>query len=107
MHGEKPRQIALRLLQREAGGDFIENRLAAALAQTRLSAADRHLCQELAYGVVRWQGTLDWLIARKTDARELKPTLKDAGLLTRDSRIKERKKYGLLGARKAPQYHKR
>ncbi len=39
--------------------------------------------------------------------RELKPTLKSAGLLTRDSRIKERKKYGLLGARKAPQYHKR
>lgn len=39
--------------------------------------------------------------------KELKPQLKDAGLLTRDSRIKERKKYGLLGARKAPQYHKR
>ncbi len=39
--------------------------------------------------------------------RELKPTLKAAGFLTRDSRIKERKKYGLLGARKAPQYHKR
>jgi len=39
--------------------------------------------------------------------RELKPTLKAAGLLTRDSSIKERKKYGLLGARKAPQYHKR
>jgi small subunit ribosomal protein S9 len=39
--------------------------------------------------------------------RELKPALKAAGLVTRDSRIKERKKYGLLGARKAPQYHKR
>lgn len=39
--------------------------------------------------------------------RELKPTLKAAGLLTRDSRKKESKKYGLLGARKAPQYHKR
>jgi len=39
--------------------------------------------------------------------RELKGTLKGAGLLTRDSRVKERKKYGLLGARKAPQYHKR
>jgi small subunit ribosomal protein S9 len=39
--------------------------------------------------------------------RELRPTLKGAGLLTRDARIKERKKYGLLGARKAPQYHKR
>ena len=39
--------------------------------------------------------------------KELKPNLKSAGLLTRDARIKERKKYGLLGARKAPQYHKR
>lgn len=39
--------------------------------------------------------------------KELKPALKSAGFLTRDARIKERKKYGLLGARKAPQYHKR
>lgn len=39
--------------------------------------------------------------------KELKSNLKGAGLLTRDARIKERKKYGLLGARKAPQYHKR
>ena len=39
--------------------------------------------------------------------KELKTTLKGAGLLTRDARVKERKKYGLLGARKAPQYHKR
>lgn len=39
--------------------------------------------------------------------KELRPTLKEAGLLTRDPREKERKKYGLLGARKAPQYHKR
>jgi len=39
--------------------------------------------------------------------KELKLALKQAGLLTRDARIKERKKYGLLGARKAPQYHKR
>ncbi len=39
--------------------------------------------------------------------KELKSSLKGAGFLTRDARIKERKKYGLLGARKAPQYHKR
>ena len=39
--------------------------------------------------------------------RELRPVLKSASLLTRDARVKERKKYGLLGARKAPQYHKR
>jgi small subunit ribosomal protein S9 len=38
---------------------------------------------------------------------ELRSALKKAGLLTRDAREKERKKYGLLKARKASQYHKR
>ncbi|MBE6903678.1 MAG: 30S ribosomal protein S9 [Ruminococcaceae bacterium] len=38
---------------------------------------------------------------------ELKPVLKKAGLLTRDPRMKERKKYGLKGARRAPQFSKR
>ncbi len=38
---------------------------------------------------------------------ELRPTLKRAGLLTRDPRVKERKKVGLKRARKAPQYTKR
>ncbi len=38
---------------------------------------------------------------------EYKPILKKAGLLTRDPRMKERKKYGLKKARKAPQYSKR
>jgi small subunit ribosomal protein S9 len=37
----------------------------------------------------------------------LKPPLRRAGLLTRDPRMKERKKYGLKRARKAPQYTKR
>ena len=38
---------------------------------------------------------------------ELRPSLKAAGFLTRDPRIKERKKYGLKGARRAPQFSKR
>ena len=38
---------------------------------------------------------------------ELRPSLKKAGFLTRDSRIKERKKYGLRGARRGCQYSKR
>ena len=38
---------------------------------------------------------------------ELKPVLKKAGLVTRDSRVKERKKYGLAGARRAYQFSKR
>jgi small subunit ribosomal protein S9 len=38
---------------------------------------------------------------------ELRPPLKKAGLLTRDPRVKERKKYGLRKARKRPQFSKR
>jgi small subunit ribosomal protein S9 len=38
---------------------------------------------------------------------DYRPVLKRAGLLTRDARVKERKKYGLKGARRAPQFSKR
>lgn len=38
---------------------------------------------------------------------DLRPTLKKAGYLTRDPRMKERKKYGLKKARRAPQFSKR
>ncbi len=38
---------------------------------------------------------------------EYRPALKKAGFLTRDSRMKERKKYGLKAARRAPQFSKR
>ncbi|MBR2577746.1 MAG: 30S ribosomal protein S9 [Erysipelotrichaceae bacterium] len=38
---------------------------------------------------------------------DFRPVLKSAGFLTRDSRAKERKKYGLKGARRAPQFSKR
>ena len=42
----------------------------------------------------------------KADA-EFRPTLKKAGYLTRDPRMKERKKYGLKASRRAPQFSKR
>jgi len=74
---EKPREIALRILQRGGSQEFVESRLNAALAGTRLAPVDRRLCQELAYGVIRWQATLDWLIARRTGARPQKPILQD------------------------------
>ena len=38
---------------------------------------------------------------------EFRPALKAAGFLTRDPRMKERKKYGLKAARRAPQFSKR
>ncbi|MFM9082977.1 MAG: 30S ribosomal protein S9, partial [Actinomycetota bacterium] len=60
-------------------------------------------------GVTGQAGALRMAIARsliEVDP-EMRPALKKAGLLTRDSRRKETKKYGLKKARKAPQFTKR
>ena len=43
----------------------------------------------------------------QVDSAEYRPSLKKAGFLTRDPRMKERKKYGLKAARRAPQFSKR
>ena len=43
----------------------------------------------------------------EVNEEEYRPLLKKAGFLTRDPRMKERKKYGLKGARRAPQFSKR
>ena len=68
------RDVATRvLLQRLQGGVFVEDLLDEACAQASLRPDDRRLAQELAYGSVRWQGALDWLIARKTDGRQQRP----------------------------------
>lgn len=73
---EKPREIAARILRRYAsGGDYLEHVLETELAKASLSPADRALAQELTFGVVRWQATLDWLISQKTDGRAQKPPL--------------------------------
>jgi small subunit ribosomal protein S9 len=60
-------------------------------------------------GVTGQAGALRLGIARALTLvdPENRPTLKRAGFLTRDARAKERKKYGLKKARKAPQYSKR
>jgi len=60
-------------------------------------------------GISGWAGAIAHGIARamlKVDENLRKP-LRQNGLLTRDPRVKERKKYGLKRARKAPQYTKR
>ena len=54
-------------------------------------------------GAIR-HGIARALVSAHPDSR---PALREAGLLTRDPRAKERKKYGLKRARKAPQYTKR
>ncbi len=60
-------------------------------------------------GISGWAGAISHGIARALVAADenLKPVLRRNGLLTRDPREKERKKYGLKRARKAPQYTKR
>ncbi len=60
-------------------------------------------------GVTGQAGALRLAIARALIEIEPddRPALKKAGFLTRDARVKERKKYGLKKARKAPQYSKR
>jgi small subunit ribosomal protein S9 len=60
-------------------------------------------------GSTGWAGAIAHGIARALVAadEQYKLTLRKAGFLTRDPRVKERKKYGLKRARKAPQYTKR
>ncbi|MEO7804572.1 MAG: 30S ribosomal protein S9 [Actinomycetota bacterium] len=79
----------LKLVDREKGYDIMVNIHGGGV--TGQAGALRH-------GITRALVELD---------PDLRPTLKAAGFLTRDSRIKERRKYGLKKARKAPQYSKR
>jgi small subunit ribosomal protein S9 len=61
-------------------------------------------------GISGQAGALRLGVARALNAADLennRAILKKAGFLTRDARVKERKKYGLKKARKAPQYSKR
>ena len=67
------------------------------------------VCRVAGGGVTGQAGAIRHGIARALlQADEnLRPELKKAGFLTRDPRMKERKKYGLKGARRAPQFSKR
>ena len=67
------------------------------------------ICTVAGGGVTGQAGAIRHGVARallQYDA-ELRGELKKAGFLTRDPRMKERKKYGLKGARRAPQFSKR
>lgn len=68
------------------------------------------ICRVAGGGVTGQAGAVRHGIARallQYDAENLRPLLKKAGFLTRDPRMKERKKYGLKAARRAPQFSKR
>lgn len=67
------------------------------------------VCTVAGGGVTGQAGAIRHGIARALlqYSEELRPALKKAGFLTRDPRMKERKKYGLKAARRAPQFSKR
>ena len=67
------------------------------------------VCTVVGGGVSGQAGAIRHGISRAllTTEEEYRPTLKAAGFLTRDPRMKERKKYGLKAARRAPQFSKR
>jgi len=68
------------------------------------------VCRVTGGGVTGQAGAIRHGIARallQFDSENLRPKLKKAGFLTRDPRMKERKKYGLKAARRAPQFSKR
>ena len=67
------------------------------------------VCRVAGGGVTGQAGAIRHGLSRAlvTIDETYKPALKKAGFLTRDPRMKERKKYGLKGARRAPQFSKR
>ncbi len=68
------------------------------------------VCNVSGGGVSGQAGAIRHGIARallECDSEKFRPSLKKAGFITRDPRMKERKKYGLKKARKAPQFSKR
>ena len=80
------------------------------LALTELDGKFDVVCRVNGGGVTGQAGAIRHGIARallQYDNENLRSTLKKAGFLTRDPRMKERKKYGLKGARRAPQFSKR
>lgn len=76
---------------------------------TELTGKFDIVCNVTGGGVTGQAGAIRHGISRALLAYdpELRPILKKAGFLTRDPRMKERKKYGLKAARRAPQFSKR
>ena len=79
------------------------------LALTETAEKFDIVCRVNGGGVTGQAGAIRHGIARALLQYDesLRPALKKAGFLTRDPRMKERKKYGLKGARRAPQFSKR
>ena len=96
-------------LEKRFPSEAIRTRIKAPLELAEASEKFDILATAKGGGVAGQADALRLGIARALVAfdSELRPVLKKAGMLTRDARIKERKKYGLAGARKRFQFSKR
>lgn len=88
---------------------FLVDKVNLPLSLLKLGASYDLFIKTLGGGLTGQAEAIQLGIARAlVDSDEnFKKSLREHGLLTRDARIKERKKYGLRGARKRPQYRKR
>ncbi len=91
------------------GLDTLKQIVRQPLALTETMAQFDIVCTVAGGGVTGQAGAIRHGVARALLQfnAELRPVLKKAGFLTRDPRMKERKKYGLKAARRAPQFSKR
>jgi len=107
--GEGQVTINNRTLSEYFGKQTLEMIVKQPLALTKTEGRFNVLARVEGGGISGQAGAIRMGIARaliKADS-EMRATLKRAGFLTRDPRMKERKKYGLKGARRAPQFSKR
>ena len=77
MRAENPREIAAEILFKREKGRFVETILEDMLRARPLKPEDRRFLQELVYGAVRWQLTLDTLINQKTGGKPQKPLVQN------------------------------
>ena len=99
-----------RTLEEHFGGAFSDAELRMPFRVTGTEGRFNAMIKVEGGGVTGQAGAIRHGIARallEVDADANRLPLRQAGLLTRDPRMKERKKYGLKRARKAPQYTKR
>ncbi len=99
-----------RTLEEHFGGAFSDSELRMPFRVTGTEGRFNAMIKVEGGGVTGQAGAIRHGIARallQVDADANRSPLRQAGLLTRDPRMKERKKYGLKRARKAPQYTKR
>lgn len=74
---EKPRHFAVRILLRHAQGrEFIEDVFEDMIGGSGLKGVDRSLVQEIVYGCVRWQSTLDHFLEKLTKGRTQLPKMR-------------------------------